>query len=128
MKYFDQVTFTANVMRKKVCVDISLFSVFSYHASPFDSPTSNYVTHQISSHLMHNQGHYGHIYNFWYIWKKVGGRVITPLWCPKAPSPATKKWIFEFCTKFGFRNHLQTFWPRWLVKSELSLELIDNTL
>ena len=32
MKYFDQVTFTTNVMRKKVCVDISLFSVFSYHA------------------------------------------------------------------------------------------------
>ena len=29
MKYFDQVTFTANVMSKKVCVDISLFSVFS---------------------------------------------------------------------------------------------------
>ena len=32
MKYFDQVTFTTNVMRKKVCVDISLFSVFSYSA------------------------------------------------------------------------------------------------
>ena len=51
------------------------------------------------------------------------GRVINPLWCLKAPSPATKKWIFEFCTKFGFRNHLQTFWPRRLVKSELSLGL-----
>ena len=35
-----------------------------------------------------------------------------------------KKWIFEFCTKFGFRNHLQTFWPRRLVKSELSLGLL----
>ena len=32
MKYFDQVTFTTNVMRKKVCVDISLFGVFSYGA------------------------------------------------------------------------------------------------
>ena len=32
MKYFDQVTFTTNVMRKKVCVDISLFSVISYSA------------------------------------------------------------------------------------------------
>ena len=32
MKYFDEVTFTTNVMRKKVCVDISLFSVFSYRA------------------------------------------------------------------------------------------------
>ena len=32
MKYFGQVTFTTNVMRKKVCVDISLFSVFSYRA------------------------------------------------------------------------------------------------
>ena len=32
MKYFDQVTFKANVMRKKVCVDISLFYVFSYRA------------------------------------------------------------------------------------------------
>ena len=91
--------------------------------SPFDSPTSNYVTYQISNHLMHKQGHYGNIFNFWHIWKKVWGRVITPLWCLKAPSPATKKWIFEFYTKFGFRNHLQTFWPQWLVKSELSLGL-----
>ena len=32
MKYFNQVSFTKNVMRKKVCVDISLFSVFSYRA------------------------------------------------------------------------------------------------
>ena len=32
MKYFNQVTFTKNVMKKKVCVDISLFSVFSYRA------------------------------------------------------------------------------------------------
>ena len=71
----------------------------------------------------HKQGHYGNIFNFWHIWKKVWGRVITPLWCLKAPSPATKKWFFEFYTKFGFRNHLQTFWPRWLVKSELSLGL-----
>ena len=32
MKYLNQVSFTKNVMRKKVCVDISLFSVFSYRA------------------------------------------------------------------------------------------------
>ena len=32
MKYFNQVSFTKNIMRKKVCVDISLFSVFSYRA------------------------------------------------------------------------------------------------
>ena len=92
--------------------------------SSFDSPTLNYVIYQISSHLVHKQGHYGNIFKFWQIWKKVWGRVINPLWCLKAPSPATKKWIFEFCTKFGFRNHLQTFWPRRLVKSELSLGLL----
>ena len=83
----------------------------------------NYGIYQISSNLVHKQGHYGNIFNFWHIWKKVWGRVINPLCCLKAPSPATKKWIFEFCTKFGFRNHLQTFWPRRLVKSELSLGL-----
>ena len=32
MYYFDEVTFTTNVLRKKVCVDISLFSVFPYRA------------------------------------------------------------------------------------------------
>ena len=32
MYYFDEVPFTTNVMRKKVCVDISRFSVFSYRA------------------------------------------------------------------------------------------------
>ena len=32
MYYFDKVTFTTNVMRKKVCVAISLFSVISYSA------------------------------------------------------------------------------------------------
>ena len=88
----------------------------------------NYVIYQISSHLVHKHGHYGNIFNFWQIWKKLWGRVITPLWCIKAPGPATKKWIFEFCTKFGFRNHLQTFWPRRLVKSELSLGLLQLTL
>ena len=84
--------------------------------------------YQISSHLVHKHGHYRNVFNFWQIWKKVWGRVITPLWCLKAPSPATKKWIFEFCTKFGFRNHFQTFWPRRLVKSELSLGLSANLL
>ena len=78
------------------------------------------------SHLVHKQGHYGNIFNSWHIWEKVWGRVFTPLCCLKAPSPATKKWIFEFCTKFGFRNHLQTFWPLWLFKSELSLGLHEK--
>ena len=32
MYYFDEVTFTTNVMTKKVCADISLFSVFYYRA------------------------------------------------------------------------------------------------
>ena len=32
MYCFDEVTFTTNVMRKKVCVDIYHFSVFSYRA------------------------------------------------------------------------------------------------
>ena len=36
------------------------------------------------------QGHYGNIFNFWQIWKKVWGREINPLWCLKAPSPATE--------------------------------------
>ena len=125
-------------MRKKVCVDISLFSVFSYHACAIASEVINLG--QIKRHLSILQPQImlptkcqviwciskdiigiGPIYNFWHIWKKVWGREITSLWCLKAPSPATKKWIFEFCTKFGFRNHLQTFWPRWLVKCELSL-------
>ena len=65
---------------------------------------------------------------FQVILKKVWGRVINPLWCLKAPSPATKKWIFEFYTKFGFRNHLQTFWPQWLVKSELSLGPLEGEM
>ena len=49
MKYFDQVTFTTNVMRKKVCVDISLFSVFSYHACAIASEVINIG--QIKHHL-----------------------------------------------------------------------------
>ena len=41
MKSFDEVTFTTNVMRKKVCVDISLFSVFSYRACAIASELIN---------------------------------------------------------------------------------------
>ena len=41
MKYFDEVTFSTNVMRKKVCVDISLFSVFSYRACAIASELIN---------------------------------------------------------------------------------------
>ena len=138
MKYFNQVTFTKNVMRKKVCVDISLFSVFSYRACAIASEVIKIgqISHNLSipqPRIMlstkfqviwcTSKDIMGNIFNFWQIWKKVWGRVINPLWCLKAPSPATKKWIFEFYTKFGFRNHHQTFWPRRLVKSELSLGL-----
>ena len=41
MCYFDEVTFTTNVMRKKVCVDISDFSVFSYRACAIASEVIN---------------------------------------------------------------------------------------
>ena len=41
MKYFDQVTFKANVMRRKVCVDISLSDVFSYRACAVASEVIN---------------------------------------------------------------------------------------
>ena len=41
MCYFDEVTFTTNVMRKKVCVDISDFSVFSYRACAIPSEVIN---------------------------------------------------------------------------------------
>ena len=76
MKYFGQVAFTTNVIRKKVCVDISPFSVFSYSACAIASEvintgqkitTSNYVTYEFSSHLVHKQGHYENIFNFRHI-------------------------------------------------------------
>ena len=41
MYYFDKVTFTTNVMRKKVCVDISHFSVFSYGTCAIASEVNN---------------------------------------------------------------------------------------
>ena len=41
MYYFDEVTFTPNVMTKKVCVDISHFSVFSYRACAIASEVIN---------------------------------------------------------------------------------------
>ena len=41
MCYFDEVTFTTNVMRKKVCEDISDFSVFSYGACAIASEVIN---------------------------------------------------------------------------------------
>ena len=41
MYYFDEVTFTPNVMMKKVCVDISHFSVFSYRACAIASEVIN---------------------------------------------------------------------------------------
>ena len=41
MFYFDEVTFTTNVMRKKVCVDISLLSVFCCRAFAIASEVIN---------------------------------------------------------------------------------------
>ena len=41
MYNFDEATFTTNVMRKKVCVDISDFSVFSYRACAIASEVIN---------------------------------------------------------------------------------------
>ena len=41
MYYFDEVTFTKNVMAKKVFVDISHFSVFSYRACAIASEVIN---------------------------------------------------------------------------------------
>ena len=54
MYYFDMVTFTTNVMRKKVCVDISLFSVISYCACAIASEViqidQNRLHHSIPYH------------------------------------------------------------------------------
>ena len=54
MYYFDKVTFTTNVMRKKVCVDISLFSVISYCACAIASEViqigQNRLHHSIPYH------------------------------------------------------------------------------
>ena len=47
MKYFDHVTFTTNVMRKKVCVDILLFSVYSYRACAIASEVIN-IGHDVT--------------------------------------------------------------------------------
>ena len=41
MYYFDGVTLTTNVMRKKVCIDISHFNVFSYCACAIASEVIN---------------------------------------------------------------------------------------
>ena len=48
MYYFDEVTFTTNIVTKKVCVDISHFSVFSYSACAIASEVNNIG--QISHH------------------------------------------------------------------------------
>ena len=54
MYYFDKVTFTINVTRKKVCVDISLFSVISYRACAIASEVvqigQNRLHHSIPYH------------------------------------------------------------------------------
>ena len=47
MYYFDEVTFTTNVMTKKVCVDISHFSVFSYRACAIATIGQNRLHHAI---------------------------------------------------------------------------------
>ena len=50
MYYSDEDTFTTNVLRKKVCVDISHFSVFSYCACAVASQ----VTETGQSRLHHS--------------------------------------------------------------------------
>ena len=54
MYYFDKVTFTTNVIRKKVCVNISLFSVISYCACTIASEViqigQNRLHHSIPYH------------------------------------------------------------------------------
>ena len=59
MYYFDEVTFTRNVMRKKLCVDISHFSVFSYRACAVEWKVinigQNYLNHSIPQPLLHTK-------------------------------------------------------------------------
>ena len=54
MYYTCKVTFTTNVIRKKVCVDISLFSVISYRTCPIASEViqigQNRLHHSIPYH------------------------------------------------------------------------------
>ena len=56
MKYFDQVSFTTNVMRKKLCVDISRFSVFSYRACIIASEVINigHTKYQVIRYMSNN--------------------------------------------------------------------------
>ena len=54
MYYIDKVTFTTNVIRKKVCVDISLLSVISYRTCAIVSKVirigQNRLHHSIPYH------------------------------------------------------------------------------
>ena len=77
----------------------------------------------------------GIYFNSWHIWENVWGRVFTPLWCLKASSPATKKWIFEFCTNldsetifkpFGLYGWLKVSYLLDYMKSKYSTILSEN--
>ena len=68
--------------------------------SPFDSPTSNYVIYQISSHLVHKQGHYGNISIFGTFGKKCG---VGQLPLPGALKPPVRQ------LRNGFSNSAQNF-------------------
>ena len=70
----------------------------------YSIPQPRMMLHTKCQAIWCKQGHNGNTINFWHICKKLWGRV-------KTQSPANKKWIFQFCPKVGFRNHLQTFWP-----------------
>ena len=77
MKYFDQVTSTRNVMRKKVCVDISLFSVISYRACAIASEViqigQNRLHHSIPQSQMSNLTTFGaQLSEFWPYVGKIG--------------------------------------------------------
>ena len=57
--------------------------------SPFNSQTSNDVTHQISTHLVDINDVI--IFHCWHICKISINGVITPLWCLKVEKLANKK-------------------------------------
>ena len=55
MYYFDKVKFTGNVMREKVCVDISIFSVISYRACAIASEIIQIGQNRLHHSLPHHR-------------------------------------------------------------------------
>ena len=97
MYYFDKVTFTRNVMGKKVCVDISLFSVISYHACAIASEVI-----QIGQNRLHHSIPYHGIklnIEFEYIWCTT--KRFLALCC--------KKWKIDKNASLGIKNLLEIF-------------------